>query len=253
MKRPRITARMVVGALSGLGGAAAASVGAVSLTRIAGDYLGFPAHLEWTLTAAVDIGAAAGAVMWSTSPHRSPNRATGVRLNIACSVISAVGVGLDHATHAEPIRGWQIAAFLIGAFLPLLSTWLVHALARLTHGVIAKGRAGRSKVAAPAAPKTVGAFVAAQREQADEQPDPDEQTGDEDERPDGEQDEQDERPPARKPINIAPALDSNSRATAWAIENYPVHWKQVMAAADCSRSTAFRAIRAAKEAAGEVA
>src|SRR5690349_5954719 len=123
--------RTAITALSAAGGTAAALVGAVSLTRIAAEHLGFPPLLTWTLTAAVDIGAVAGAVMWSTSSPKTSIRRTGVRLNVSCSLISAFGVGLDHAVHASSSQAWKVTAFVIGAFLPLLSTWLVHALAKV--------------------------------------------------------------------------------------------------------------------------
>lgn len=133
-----IKSRVTIALLSVLGGSAAGLVGAVSLTRIATDQLGFPGGLEWTLTAAVDIGATAGAVMWSSAPgHQKRIRGAGMRLNIACSSISALGVGLDHSVHAD--HGgpgwWPYVAFFIGAYLPLLSTWLIHSLAKLTEDV----------------------------------------------------------------------------------------------------------------------
>jgi len=124
-RRPRYV--VVVGVLAALSAAVAAIISAVSLTRIAGGLIGFPEYLEWTFTGAVDIGAAAGAVLWVTST--GDNRHRGQWLNIACSTVSAVGVGLDHASHAE--AGWEPVAFAIGAFLPALSTWLIHVLAHL--------------------------------------------------------------------------------------------------------------------------
>jgi hypothetical protein len=124
-------ARRAVVALSVASAAVAETVGAVSLTRIAGDHLGFPAGLAWTFTASVAVGAVAGAIMWSVGAAKSGVRSTGVQLNVACSVLCAAGVGLDHAVNATSHRAWQVAAFLVGAFLPLLSTWLVHALAKI--------------------------------------------------------------------------------------------------------------------------
>jgi len=124
-RRPRYV--VVVGVLATLSAVVAAIISAVSLTRIAGGLIGFPEYLEWTFTGAVDIGAAAGAVLWVTST--GDNRHRGQWLNIACSTVSAVGVGLDHASHAE--AGWEPVAFAIGAFLPALSTWLIHVLAHL--------------------------------------------------------------------------------------------------------------------------
>jgi hypothetical protein len=109
--------------------AVAAVISAVSLTRIAGDSLGFPDYLEWTLTGAVDIGAATGAVLWVTARDR--DRLRGKWLNIACSSVSAIGVGLDHASNAAPGWAWAWVAFGMGAFLPALSTWLIHVLAHL--------------------------------------------------------------------------------------------------------------------------
>ena len=139
----RLSAReWVVTILAACSAAVGGLVGAVSLTRIASDYLGFPTHvlvggsvwdLAWTLTGAVDVGATAGAVLWVTSLFGSRNRARGRWLNICCSTVSALGVGLDHATNASPVAGltWPVIAFGIGAFLPALSTWLIHVLAHL--------------------------------------------------------------------------------------------------------------------------
>lgn len=124
-------ARAAIIGLSVASAVVAEIIGALSLMRIANEHLGFPDYLEWTLTASVAVGAVAGAIMWSTGAEGSPIRRTGVRLNVSCSLICAVGVGLDHAVNATPERGWQIVAFLIGAFLPLLSTWLVHAIAKM--------------------------------------------------------------------------------------------------------------------------
>lgn len=138
--------------------AVAELIGAVSLTRIAGQHLGFPHYLEWTLTASVAVGAVAGAIMWSIGPEKSQTRSTGVRLNVACSLLCAVGVGLDHAANATARVAWQIIAFAIGAFLPLLSTWLVHALAKLGGtGTSAAENTGEPTPAAP--PTTVSELV----------------------------------------------------------------------------------------------
>lgn len=132
-----MNSRLIIAILSALSGIAAGLVGMVSLTRIAGDLLGFPSEpfvLAWTLTAAVDIGAIAGAVMWSVSEPGTRIRRTGVQVNLACSSISAIGVGLDHSVHASQTNVvWPYIAFGIGAFMPLLSTWLVHGLAKMVH------------------------------------------------------------------------------------------------------------------------
>lgn len=124
-------ARRAIVALSVASAAVAETVGAVSLTRIARVHLGFPPGLAWTLTASVAVGAVAGAIMWSAWGHGSQQRRTGVRLNVSCSTLCAGGVGLDHAVNATEHLAWQAIAFLVGAFLPLLSTWLVHALAKV--------------------------------------------------------------------------------------------------------------------------
>lgn len=132
--------RAAVGLLGGLAATLAFVVGAVSLTRIAGDYLGFPPYLEWTFTGAVDVAGIAGGVMWTA--FTGPVRAIGKPMNIVCTVVSGVGVGLDHATHAgRALRDgatsialpgteyvWPIAAFIAGVFMPALATWILHAL-----------------------------------------------------------------------------------------------------------------------------
>lgn len=123
---------IIVAALSVLSGGAAALVSMVSLTRIAQDQLGFPQGLPWTFTAAADIGAAAGAVMWTVSPPETSTRRTGVALNIFCLTVSAVCVGLDHAHNAAPSwAGWAVAAFAVGVFIPLLGSWMVHGVAKM--------------------------------------------------------------------------------------------------------------------------
>jgi hypothetical protein len=131
---------VVVVVLAVASAAVAATISAVSLTRIAGDSLGFPDFLEWTLTGAVDIGAATGAVLWVTARDR--DRLRGKWLNIACSSVSALGVGLDHASNAAPGWAWAWVAFGMGAFLPALSTWLIHVLAHLVTDTAAPVPAG---------------------------------------------------------------------------------------------------------------
>jgi len=126
-RRPRRVVVVVVLAVASA--AVAATISAVSLTRIAGDSLGFPDFLEWTLTGAVDIGAATGAVLWVTARDR--DRLRGRWLNISCSSVAAIGVGLDHASNAAPGWAWAWVAFAMGAFLPALSTCLIHVLAHL--------------------------------------------------------------------------------------------------------------------------
>lgn len=132
--------RIVVTVLGAVSALIAGLVGAVSLTRIAGDYLGFPSDLEWTLTGAVDVAAVAGGIMWTG--FRGRVRRVGIPMNVVCTLVSGIGVGLDHATNAGRILAdgrsgnvtvdvgwWPVAAFLVGMFVPLLFTWLVHALA----------------------------------------------------------------------------------------------------------------------------
>ncbi len=134
--------RGVVGTLGGVAALLAFLVGAVSLTRIAGDYLGFPVGLEWTLTGAVDVAGVAGGVMWTG--FTGAVRKIGRPMSIVCTAVSGVGVGLDHSTHAgralrEPgadlalLPGgdvsWPWVAFAAGVFLPALVTWILHALA----------------------------------------------------------------------------------------------------------------------------
>lgn len=217
--------RTAVGILSGLAGTAAAAVGAVSLTRIAGQYLGFPHGLEWTLTAATDIGAIAGAVLWSTAAPDSSFRRTGVRMNVACSSVSAIAVGLDHAANADGEMGWRIAAFLIGAFLPLLSTWLVHGLARLTHGET-KGRTRTDRPVKATAKPVVATKVVA--------------------------------PPPVPAPSVPPALSTapppaaprgprrDSPAVVWARENWPCGGSDIEQATGVSRATAYRAVATVK-------
>ncbi len=118
---------ILVSVLAGGAALVSGALGALSLTRIAGSNLGFPPGFAWSLTGSVDIGAAAGAILWVASS--GVNRSRGRALNIACSTISAIGVGLDHATNA--LGWWVVPAGLVGAFLPALSTWLVHVLAHL--------------------------------------------------------------------------------------------------------------------------
>jgi hypothetical protein len=148
-----MNSRVIIAILSALSGIAAGLVGMVSLTRIAGDLLGFPNEplvLAWTLTAAVDIGAIAGAVMWSTSEAGTRIRRTGVQVNLACSSISAIGVGLDHSVHASTSSVvWPYIAFVIGAFMPLLSTWLVHGLAKMVPPAVEEPAAATEEVVVP--------------------------------------------------------------------------------------------------------
>jgi hypothetical protein len=128
--------RVAVGILGGIAAGFAGLVGVVSLTRIAGDYLGFPPGLEWTFTGAVDVASVAGGIMWTA--FDGPVRRIGRPMNIVCTVVSGVGVGLDHATHAgRELRDagvafefdqWPWIAFAAGLFVPALATWILHAL-----------------------------------------------------------------------------------------------------------------------------
>lgn len=153
---PHLTTRgWIVSVLVAASAVVSFIVSAVSLTRIAEEMLGFPEGLPWSLTGAVDIGAAAGAVLWVTSPARHPNRARGMWINVCCSSVSGIGVGLDHLGHASPTLGYQIAGFIVGAFLPALSTWLVHILAHLVT------EAAESVKAAPAATENAPPRLAA--------------------------------------------------------------------------------------------
>lgn len=136
----RLSRRVVVGSLGGLAATLAATVGAVSLTRIAGGYLGFPPGLEWTLTGAVDIAGIAGGIMWTAFDGRVRN--IGRPMNIVCTLVSGLGVGLDHATHARGGEVWQWVAFGAGLFIPALAAWILHSLAVIADVV------GEPKVAA---------------------------------------------------------------------------------------------------------
>ena len=113
--------------------AAAAMVAALnevaSLARFAAEKLHFPDGLAWTLPGMVTIATLAGALMW-TVLHDVALRDAGRRLNIVCAVISALAVGLDHASGAE--GWWVVPAGLVGALVPALATWLTHLLARMT-------------------------------------------------------------------------------------------------------------------------
>lgn len=119
--------RWTVAVLGGASAGIAGLVGAVSLTRIAESHLGFPDGLYWTLTGAVDVAGIAGGVMWTA--FRGRVRAIGRPMNLVCTGVSGVGVGLDHAAHARPEGPWPLVAFAVGVFIPLLFTWLIHALA----------------------------------------------------------------------------------------------------------------------------
>lgn len=133
--------RGLVGVLGGVSAGIAGLVGAVSLTRIAGDFLGFPPGLEWTLTGAVDVAGIAGGIMWTA--FRGRVRSIGIPMSIVCTTVSGIGVGLDHATHAarvvrdtgpalpgaSPFAVWWWVAFAAGLFIPALFAWLLHALA----------------------------------------------------------------------------------------------------------------------------
>lgn len=145
--------RGLVGILGGVSAGIAGLVGAVSLTRIAGDFLGFPPGLEWTLTGAVDVAGIAGGVMWTAFGGRV--RSIGIPMSIVCTTVSGIGVGLDHATHAaralrdtgpvlpgSPVAVWWWVAFAAGLFIPALFAWLLHALA-----VIGDQTAGTVRVA----------------------------------------------------------------------------------------------------------
>lgn len=123
----KVSRRVVVGVLGGCAATLASVVGAVSLTRIAGDYLGFPSDLKWTLTGAVDVAGIAGGIMWTA--FSGDVRRIGRPMNIVCTVISGVGVGLDHATHAFPGPVWPWVAFGTGLFIPALAAWILHSLA----------------------------------------------------------------------------------------------------------------------------
>lgn len=147
--------RWLVGVLGGCAAFLAFLVGAVSLTRFAGDYLGFPPGLEWTFTGAVDIAGIAGGVMWTA--FTGSVRKIGRPMNIVCTLVSGVSVGLDHATHAgralrDPDANialpgtepwWPFVAFVAGVFIPALATWILHALA-----VIADSRPARQTATA---------------------------------------------------------------------------------------------------------
>jgi hypothetical protein len=239
--------------ISGMSAAAAGLVAAVSLTRIAREKLGFPGGLEWTLTAAVDIGAIGGAILWSISRPRSSNRRTGMRLNIACSTVSAIGVGLDHYSNAHPDVPWGTVAFLVGAFMPLLSTWLVHGLAKLSHGDVV---AAPDLVAAPVQSAPVAAtaeVVASPVPQAAPAPPAPRKAVTA---------RQSQRPAPRPPAVVLtkpeqPGLKSVPRAAAdidpreWAIANMPTTAKAIEEATGCSRSTSFRALKAARAEVGD--
>lgn len=148
--------RLSLGAVAILGGVAAGFaflVGAVSLTRIAGDYLGFPPDLEWTFTGAVDVAGIAGGIMWAA--FSGDIRGIGRAMNIVCTTVSGIGVGLDHLTHAGRalrVEGadpalpgsadvWPIAAFAAGLFVPALATWILHALSLIADTARAGGAA----------------------------------------------------------------------------------------------------------------
>jgi hypothetical protein len=132
--------RVAVGVLGGGAAALAGLVGAISLTRIAGDYLGFPPGFEWTFTGAVDVAGIAGGIMWTA--FTGAVRKIGRPMNIVCTIVSGIGVGLDHATHAGKalrevsgnpalpgsVEVWPWIAFGAGLFVPLLVTWILHAL-----------------------------------------------------------------------------------------------------------------------------
>jgi hypothetical protein len=132
--------RVVVGSLGGVAALLAGTVGAVSLTRIAGDYLGFPPGLEWTLTGAVDIAGIAGGIMWTAFDGRV--RKIGRPMNIVCTLVSGLGVGLDHATHAVGGDVWPWVAFGAGLFIPALVAWILHSLAVIADVVGAPDEAG---------------------------------------------------------------------------------------------------------------
>jgi hypothetical protein len=233
-------ARLAIGSvafISGLSAAAAGLVAAVSLTRIAGEKLGFPDGLHWTLTAAVDIGAIGGAILWSISAVGSPNRRTGRWLNIACSAVSAAGVGMDHYANAAPEPPWGTVAFAIGAFLPLLSTWLVHGLAKLADGVRPIAPAVPAAQPAPTEADSVAAPAAAAIEP---RPAP--------------------RPRRAAAMVTRPALVAavepveplalgqlkGDELREWVRERWPMSAEQIVEQTGCSRSTAFRVTRAIK-------
>lgn len=152
---------ILVAFLSALSGIAAALVSMWSLTDLAQTKLGFPPGLYWALTASADVGAAAGAVMWTVSPPRTPARRTGVALNVCCLTVSALGVAADHSFHAYEQagpggwQGWVILAFAVGMFLPMLASWQVHGVAKMRWPEPAKARHSKhQEPAAVAAPDT---------------------------------------------------------------------------------------------------
>jgi hypothetical protein len=156
--------RVVVGVLGGIAATFAMLVGAVSLTRIAGDYLGFPPGLEWTFTGAVDVAGIAGGIMWTA--FAGPVRKIGRPMNIVCTIVSGVGVGLDHATHSgRALRdpsgnvalpgtadSWPWIAFATGLFVPALATWILHALSIIADTSASAGDADASARASGLAP-----------------------------------------------------------------------------------------------------
>jgi hypothetical protein len=137
-------------------------VGAISLTRIAGDYLGFPPGFEWTFTGAVDVAGIAGGIMWTA--FSGPVRNIGRPMNIVCTAVSGVFVGLDHATHAgRALRenngnaalagtdaAWPFVAFTAGLFVPALATWILHALSTIADSAARSEDAAGGRPAASA-------------------------------------------------------------------------------------------------------
>lgn len=121
--------RWLIAALTALAGLTAALNEVASLDRFAADRLNFPPALPWTLPGMVTVGTVAGALMW-TCLRQTTLRRAGRRLNITCAAVSALAVGLDHASGA--VGWWAIPAGLIGGMVPALATWMTHLLARVT-------------------------------------------------------------------------------------------------------------------------
>lgn len=159
----RITERHVVIALAVLAGVSGELLAAVSMTRIAGPAiveagqtagaLGFPYALRWTLFAVVSVAGWVGAVLWTSD--NPGNRPLGRLLNLPAALIAGVFVGLDHAQHApvpEPwqaVGPWQALAFIAGPLITLVSSAMLHVIAKLRDR--ADARTGGPRVPASSA------------------------------------------------------------------------------------------------------
>lgn len=217
---------VIVATLSGLSGGAASLVGAVSLTRVAQLQLGFPDPLPWTFTAAADIGAVAGAIIWTVSAPRTPARRTGVRLNLFCLSMSSLCVGADHASHADKTWiGWAALAFLVGAFMPLLGSWMVHGLAKMRWPETAVEQTVEQQ--APAPMVTVAEAV----EQIEQKP------------PVLVNLDKKQVPRTTQTSEIAQRRATSGSATDWAREEWPVNARQIMDAHGIHKGSAHRIVK----------